>query len=163
MLSLGSVVLELLQIIFYVYAALVFPFTSFPFSQALFFSFYPVFVFSLLFMINTQITHIHENTAHSASSDWYKHQILTATNHSVYSSWAFHFSGGLNFQIEHHLFPNVNHEHLPEISHIVKRLCKQFRIPYIQHSGFGEAFSSFYDHLFNMGKQDKLKKISNEE
>jgi fatty acid desaturase len=58
------------------------------------------------------------------------HQVLTAQDFAHDSLFWWVFSGGLNYQIEHHLFPGVNHEHLPHIKPIVTRLCKKVRCDY---------------------------------
>ena len=55
--------------------------------------------------------------------DCYKYQVITSTNHSMDSIPGFIFSSGLNYQIEHHLFPTINHCHYPSIQPIVKRVC----------------------------------------
>ena len=43
--------------------------------------------------------------------------------------------GGINYQIEHHLFPTLCNHKLAEISPIVKKTCKEFNIPHnnIEH------------------------------
>eukprot|EP00011_Vannellida_sp_DIVA3-517-6-12_P005720 CAMPEP_0114624322 /NCGR_PEP_ID=MMETSP0168-20121206/10708_1 /TAXON_ID=95228 ORGANISM="Vannella sp., Strain DIVA3 517/6/12" /NCGR_SAMPLE_ID=MMETSP0168 /ASSEMBLY_ACC=CAM_ASM_000044 /LENGTH=463 /DNA_ID=CAMNT_0001835595 /DNA_START=36 /DNA_END=1424 /DNA_ORIENTATION=- len=66
--------------------------------------------------------------------DWGEHQVRTTGNHSVKgdligtivtSLW-----GGMNYQVEHHLFPSLNHAHYHEVSKIVQDTCKEFGIPY---------------------------------
>jgi fatty acid desaturase len=103
-------------------------------------------IFSSLFMINTQITHLHSHTM-KISTDWYKHQVETSTNHSIGNQWAFLFSGGLNYQIEHHLFPTVNHCHYPNIQPIVERVCRKHGVEYRSFSGFPEAIRSYLRHI----------------
>ena len=44
-----------------------------------------------------------------------------------------HLFGGINYQIEHHLFPTICHVHFPEVKKIVKKTCEEFNIPYIEH------------------------------
>ena len=60
----------------------------------------------------------------------YKHQIITAYNVSPSSHFMRFLTGGLNCQIEHHLFPSVNSCHLPALSKIIKPLCKKYNIKY---------------------------------
>lgn len=67
------------------------------------------------------------------------HQLETTANFagkSVLFSW---FAGGLNFQIEHHLFPNICHVHYKKISPIVKKTAKEFGFPYHEHKTFVQA------------------------
>jgi linoleoyl-CoA desaturase len=63
-------------------------------------------------------------------------------------SW---FTGGLNYQIEHHLFPKVSHVHYPAISQIVKSTAKEFGIQYHEYRTFFSAVASHYAHLRTMG------------
>ena len=63
-------------------------------------------------------------------NSWAIHQLHTTTNfanNSTFFSW---YVGGLNFQVEHHLFPNVCHVHYKKISTIVKATTKEFGLPY---------------------------------
>ena len=46
------------------------------------------------------------------------------------------YLGGLNFQIEHHLFPKICHVHYPQISRIVEQVCAEYRVRYVAHEGF---------------------------
>jgi linoleoyl-CoA desaturase len=61
---------------------------------------------------------------------WALHQLKTTSNFSMNSAIISWFVGGLNFQIEHHLFPKVSHIHYPEISKIVQRLSREYGYPY---------------------------------
>ena len=70
------------------------------------------------------------------NNDWYKHQIITSSNHGVNSYFHTLFSGGLNYQIEHHLFPNINHCHYPYIQPIVKKICKKYNVEYKEFNGY---------------------------
>jgi linoleoyl-CoA desaturase len=63
-------------------------------------------------------------------NNWAVHQLLTTTNFGNKSRWFSWYVGGLNFQIEHHLFPNVCHVHYRKISSIVKDTASEFGLPY---------------------------------
>jgi len=90
------------------------------------------------------------------------HQMKTTANFankSVLFSW---FIGGLNYQIEHHLFPNICHVHYRKISKIVKETADEFNIPYNQHKTFFGALKSHFKliHQLGTGKYDlKLTKV----
>ena len=107
-----------------------------------------------LFMLNSQITHLHEDTFNN-EKDWYKHQVLTSSNHSVGSNFGYIFSGGTNYQIEHHLFPGVNHCHYPYIQPIVERICKKHNIKYKFFNGYYDAFCSYYKHIVALSNDEK--------
>ena len=112
-------------------------------------SLYPVIMYLLALNITYAInivpdhdtfeTHI-EN--HYNGNDWLKLQICNSGNFENNNIlWTYLF-GGINFQIEHHLFPNMCHEHYPIIKPIVKKYCLDNNIPYQEHSLFS-AFKSF--------------------
>ena len=70
-----------------------------------------------------------------------------ATNNKIVS-W---FTGGLNFQVEHHLFPNISHIHYPQISKIVKDVCKEYNVTYNEYKNVALAINSHVSHLKQMG------------
>jgi len=72
------------------------------------------------------------------------HQLRTTSNFGVNSKILFWFFGGLNHQIEHHLFPNICHIHYRKISKIVKATANEFDIPYHSHTSMASAI---YHHL----------------
>ena len=78
--------------------------------------------------------------------------------------------GGLNFQIEHHLFPRVPHTHYPKIAEIVRRNCAKHGVRYSFHPSLGRALRSHFLHLRAMGRlgpaardRDGLTSSSSEE
>ena len=111
----------------------------------------PTVIQNIVYSINAQIIHLHEDTFHN-ESDWYKHQVLTSSNHSIGSKFGFIFSGGLNYQIEHHLFPGINHCHYPEIQPIVKSICQKHNITYKEFNGYYDAFCSYYNNIKTLSK-----------
>jgi linoleoyl-CoA desaturase len=93
------------------------------------------------------------NLSGEMDNNWAIHQLHTTANfakRNLLISW---FVGGLNFQIEHHLFPNICHVHYRSLSDIVKQTAKDFDLPYYQNSLFG-AIASHTKHLNQLGKQD---------
>lgn len=58
---------------------------------------------------------------------------------------------GLNLQIEHHLFPSVNHCHLHALVPHVKELCKKYNVNYPESPSMWEALQKHVDHLYDMG------------
>jgi linoleoyl-CoA desaturase len=72
-------------------------------------------------------------------NNWAVHQLLTTTNFGNNSRWFSWYVGGLNFQIEHHLFPNICHVHYHKISGIVKDTAAEFGLPYKSTRTFFQA------------------------
>eukprot|EP01100_Stratorugosa_tubuloviscum_P003052 TRINITY_DN1721_c0_g1_i1.p1 TRINITY_DN1721_c0_g1~~TRINITY_DN1721_c0_g1_i1.p1 ORF type:complete len:447 (+),score=162.68 TRINITY_DN1721_c0_g1_i1:104-1444(+) len=87
----------------------------------------------------------------SNERDWAKLQILTACNYSIDSTMTSLYSGGLNFQIEHHLLPTISHVHYRHISPIVRQTCKEFGVPYISFPTYFHALAHHYKHLKKLG------------
>jgi linoleoyl-CoA desaturase len=82
---------------------------------------------------------------------WAVHQAETTVNfarHSRVLSW---FVGGLNFQVEHHLFPQICHINYPAISKVVEETCREFGVPYMENKSFGAGIASHYRWLRRMG------------
>jgi len=77
-------------------------------------------------------------------NSWAVHQLLTTANFANKSRWLNWWCGGLNFQIEHHLFPKICHVHYRKISGIVRDTATEFGLPY-------HAFPSFLDALRGHG------------
>jgi len=91
------------------------------------------------------------DTTGSVENNWAIHQLKTTANFadkSILFSW---FIGGLNYQIEHHLFPNICHVHYKKISKIVKETAQEFDIPYYQHKTFFGAVRSHFALLNQLG------------
>ena len=80
------------------------------------------------------------------------HQIKTtakfATNNKLVSWWV----GGLNFQIEHHLFPKISHVHYPAISAIVRNVCSEYQLNYIDYPTMRRAVAAHVRFLREMGR-----------
>lgn len=91
------------------------------------------------------------NTTGSMENSWAIHQMHTTANFARKSNLAFFICGGLNFQVEHHLFANICHIHYPAISEIVKETAEEFGIPYLDSPSFGSALASHYRFMKAMG------------
>ena len=70
---------------------------------------------------------------------WAEHQLRTTMNFSTKNKWLSWYVGGLNFQVEHHLFTKICHVHYPAISEIVKKTAAEYGVPYYEKNTFGEA------------------------
>jgi linoleoyl-CoA desaturase len=74
------------------------------------------------------------------------------------------FIGGLNHQIEHHLFPTICHVHYPKIAGIVKETAREFNVPYHEHKTFYGALKSHFTLLNDLGTgkydRDRMKTAS---
>ncbi|MEZ4805444.1 MAG: fatty acid desaturase [Bacteroidia bacterium] len=80
----------------------------------------------------------------SIAHNWAEHQLVTTSNFCRHNDLVSFICGGLNFQIEHHLFPRVSHVHYKALSEIVKDTAEEFKIKYHEQETFGELL----DHIF---------------
>jgi linoleoyl-CoA desaturase len=91
------------------------------------------------------------NEEYTLETNWAVHQLLTTTNFGNKSRWFSWYVGGLNFQIEHHLFPNICHVHYRNIAGIVKQTALEFGLPYKSSETFFEALSGHAKLLKQLG------------
>ena len=80
------------------------------------------------------------------------HQLETTSNFAPKSRILNWFIGGLNYQIEHHLFPGICHVHYKELSKIVKRTANEFNVPYHCEKTFFSAIRSHKRMLQKLGQ-----------
>ena len=84
--------------------------------------------------------------------DWAQHQMMTTSNFAPKNRILSWFVGGLNYQIEHHLFPNMSHVHHREISQIVEQTAIEFKIPYNSEKTFSKALLNHAKMLHSLRK-----------
>jgi linoleoyl-CoA desaturase len=122
---------------------------------ALTFYFITSLVLGVTLSVIFQLAHCVEETAFypgAAVDEWALHQIATTMNFAPRSQLLGLYIGGLNFQIEHHLFPRLSHVHYPRIAPIVQRMCAERGVDYRVHETFGAALRSHYRLLRAQGK-----------
>ncbi|NGP89737.1 acyl-CoA desaturase [Aliifodinibius halophilus] len=105
-----------------------------------------------------QLAHVVEETEHPTENEdgnienaWMVHQLETTSNFAHDNHLLCWYIGGLNYQIEHHLFPKVCSIHYPEISHIVREVAEKYDVPYNYHESLGIAIKSHYQTLKKFG------------
>ena len=118
------------------------------------------FVFQLAHVVeNTEFEHIPLDTTKHIDSAWAEHQIRTTSNFAMSNKTISWFVGGLNFQVEHHLFPRISHVHYPAISKIVEAKCKEFNLPYNYYPTMWEALGSHFRVMRQLGKKPAAQAI----
>lgn len=85
-------------------------------------------------------------------NQWAIHQICTTANFGTNNRFLTWFVGGLNFQVEHHLFPGICHVHYKKISAIVEKTAQEFNLPYYTNPTFRHALSSHVRLLKHFGR-----------
>ncbi len=91
---------------------------------------------------------------------WAVHQLQTTANFSTDNLLLNWYAGGLNFQVEHHLFPKICHIHYKPLSKIVKETALEYGVPYHEMPTFMSAVRSHLRLLKKLGSQDKLAAYS---
>jgi linoleoyl-CoA desaturase len=114
------------------------------------------FILSTVFQLAHTVEHtsfplIDENTG-KMEDEWAIHQLRTTANFATKNRMLSWLVGGLNFQIEHHLFPKISHIHYPAISLIIKQACGEYNVKYIEYPRIHHAVISHISFLKQMGK-----------
>lgn len=98
------------------------------------------------------LSHNYEGVEKSMDSTvgcFVKLQTLTSSN---VGGWLLaQFNGGLNYQIEHHLFPRIHHSYYPYLSPVIRKICEREGIRYTHFPWVQDNVISLYKHLEFMG------------
>jgi len=101
-------------------------------------------VFQLAHMVEKVSFEVADSSGKVIDSEWAIHEIRTTANFAMGNKIISWLTGGLNFQVEHHLFPQISHVHYPAISKIVKQQCEVFSLPY---NYYPTAWEALYSHI----------------
>lgn len=133
--------------------------TDFSWWQVLIGFFVMHFTAGLIMSIIFQMAHIVEGVDQplpdpegNIDNEWVIHQLYTTADFARNNTVLNWLIGGLNFQIEHHLFPNICHVHYPAIAPIVERTAHEFGLPYIAKPTFINAIGSHLRTLKELGR-----------
>ncbi len=114
-------------------------------------------VFQLAHVVeNTEFEHVALDATKHIETAWAEHQMKTTANFAMGNKVISWFVGGLNYQIEHHLFPRVSHVHYPAISKIVMQKCAEFNLPYNKYDTMSEAVASHFRVMKDLGKKPEM-------
>jgi linoleoyl-CoA desaturase len=86
------------------------------------------------------------------NNNWAVHQLSTTTNFSPKSRIFSWLIGGLNYQVEHHLFSNISHIHYRKLSEIVSDTAREYGIPYHCQGSFVQALKQHGQMLYQLGR-----------
>ncbi len=139
----------------------VLPLLVMPWWQALLGFVLATFVAGLVMSHVLMLAHIHDALEFTepvgdplhVENEWAVHQVITTMNFSQNNKLINWYVGGLNFQIEHHLFPQMCHMIYPKIAPIVEATCKEFGVTYRSDPGFWHAIGEHYKSLKTFGQR----------
>jgi linoleoyl-CoA desaturase len=144
--------------LFFVAWAIVIPAFFHPLWQVAIFHAIAVFTLGLSLGTVFQLAHCNDAADYPAvgddarmANDWASHQLATTVDFAPKSALITWFVGGLNFQVEHHLFPKVCHLHYPALALIVDEVAKEHGLRHRQQATFWAALSSHFRHLRALG------------
>ncbi len=107
-----------------------------------------------------QLAHVVEGTEHPAprndgsmDASWLVHEMVTTSNFGQRNRLLTWYVGGLNYQVEHHLFPRTCSVHYPAIAPIVAEVARKYEIPYNAHPTLFAAIGSHYRTLRRFGAE----------
>jgi len=139
--------------------------------KCLIFAIVPWLIVGFSFGVFSQLSHLQDGCEPleppGQKWKWAVHQCATSVNYGggpLFWFW-FYWSGGLALQIEHHLFPGVNHCHLPRLTKLVSSLCKKHNIPYRQYPGVLEPLRTHIKYMStppNFDQPSPAKDLKNE-
>jgi len=114
---------------------------------------------SLIMATTFQLAHCVEEASFTSPAElgaeartWAAHQVETTVDFCPRNPFLTWLLGGLNFQIEHHLFPRVPHTHYPAIAQIVRRNCAKHGVRYTAQPSLRRSLKSHFLHLRRMGQ-----------
>jgi fatty acid desaturase len=125
----------------------------------------------LIFAFFSQINHLNEPSLDTEErkrqqesredsrlvNSWAVDQIETSNNFAPGSTLWHVLSNGLNYQIEHHLFPGLNHCHLHHISPVVRSTCEEYGVCYKSYETWSDVMQATLDWLDKLSIESELE------
>ena len=108
-------------------------------------------VFQLAHVVEKTEFEVAEDKPKMIDSEWAIHEVKTTANFAANNKIISWFVGGLNYQIEHHLFPRISHVHYSAISNIVQEHCKKHNLPYHSYNTMSGAIASHVRVMRELG------------
>jgi linoleoyl-CoA desaturase len=118
----------------------------------------------LILSVVFQLAHVVDEAANPEPNNegementWAIHQLFTTVNFAPKNKIVNWYTGGLNHQIEHHIFPHISHVHYDKIAKIVKETAKECQLPYYEYKTFRSAVIAHFKHLKQLGINPSLQ------
>ncbi len=163
-LSKSETVLFFLTKVFYFGYMLVLPMFFHPVLHVIGFFLLVHLVLGFTLALTFQLAHVVEGNTFpepdpasaTIENEWAIHEVETTANFAPKNKLACWYLGGLNFQIEHHLFPRICHIHYPAISTIVEKACADFGVSYVSYPTVRAAIAAHYRLLRDLGRYEEM-------
>lgn len=140
-----------------------------PFSTVIFWNVVSDAIYGMSLATLTQINHVNsevmwpepkDDKMKLFSMDWAEMQCASTQDYATDSWFWTVFTGGLNHQTSHHLFPHMLQSYYPQITPIVRKTCKEFGVRYNYFPTFWETLCCHFRHLQEMGRDGSTLKLS---
>ncbi len=151
--------------LFYIGFYIVTPLIFLGFSKFIFGFFFFNFVMGIVMSVVFQLAHVVEGVEYANAQetgilaideDWAIFQMKTTFDFCPDNKFLTWSLGGLNFQVEHHLFPKVSHVHYPAIRKIVVELANKYDIKHNEFPSFWIALKSHFKMMHALGRPNHL-------
>ena len=109
-------------------------------------------VFQMAHVVDAAAFPVPDEDGGRIDKPWAIHQLETTVDFARGNRALSWLIGGLNFQVEHHLFPRIPHVHYPAVSRVVKDTCREFGVSYLEHRTFTAGIASHYRWLRQLGR-----------
>jgi linoleoyl-CoA desaturase len=110
-------------------------------------------VFQMAHVVETTAFPLPQGDSTRIENEWALHQLSTTADFSTDNKTISWMLGGLNFQVEHHLFPKVSHVYYPQLRKMVKETCAEFNVTYNEFPSLYGAFRSHLLYLKRLGRE----------
>lgn len=124
-------------------------------------------IMGVMFAVVFQLAHVVDKTEFPQPDEhgnlpyeWAAHQLATTADFAPNSKIATWCLGGLNFQVEHHLFPRISHTHYPAVHKIVQQVCAEKGVSHREYPSVWQAILGHIRHLKNMGDKSATLQMS---
>ena len=109
-------------------------------------------VFQMAHVVEEAAFPLPDASGRQMETPWAIHQLQTTVDFARGNRVLGWLIGGLNFQVEHHLFPRISHVHYPLVARVVEDTCREFGVTYREHRTFGAGIASHYRLLRRLGR-----------
>ena len=111
-------------------------------------------VFQLAHVVeHVQFEHVGSNDSIRIEDEWAIYQVKATADFATSNKVISWFLGGLNFQVEHHLFPKISHVHYQGLNKILRQTCRQHHVAYNEFATIQKAIASHYRMMKEFGKK----------
>jgi linoleoyl-CoA desaturase len=109
-------------------------------------------VFQMAHVVEEAAFPVPDESGRQMATPWAIHQLETTVDFARGNRVLGWLIGGLNFQVEHHLFPRISHVHYPLVARVVEATCREYGVTYREHRTFAAGIASHYRLLRRLGK-----------